>query len=241
MKPSIANPGQVGAPSALRGLAALRARPFLHVLSFGLVHQGIAWAALPPLFYFFQATGAATALLAGPQVAWVLSRPVPDWLPIPFVDKGAHRTGRSAGGVDREVQEAEARGRVSEVKAGVAGALTGWMKGSRDASQEAGGRAGDTGQKQKPLLVEDVVEQIVRRAARAGYTLSKAIYGRAQTRGTDGDAVADAAVNALEGKGPGTGRMRLPDFGIGDRVRQTAGGVSFREIVDGAAAYIVVK
>lgn len=196
-------------------------------------------------------------MLAGPQVAWVLSRPVPNWLPTPFVDKqGAHRKGRSVDRVDHEVQEAEAQGRVSEVKAGMASALTSWIKGNKDVSRlseavgankelerftqegkEADIKAKTKGQ--KPLLVEDVVEQIVRKAARTGYNLSKAIYGQAQTWGKDGDAVADDTINALEGKR--SGRMHISDFGIGDRVRKTAGGVSFREILDGAAAYIVVK
>lgn len=250
------NLGQVETPIALRGLAAFKARPFLHVLSFGLIHQSIAWAALPPLFYFFQATGAATSLLAGPQVAWVLSRPVPDWLPTPFIDKKeAQRKGTSTD-AEEKLREEEAKARVSEVKAGMAGALTSWIKGKKDASRlseavgankeleriaqegkEAERRAVAKGQ--KPLLVEDVVEQIIRKAARTGYTLSKAIYGQAQTWGKDADAVADDAVKALEGKG--SGRMHISDFGFGDRVRKTAGGLSFREILDGAAAYIVVK
>ncbi|KAF7980994.1 hypothetical protein HWV62_5237 [Athelia sp. TMB] len=249
--------GQVEPPIPLRGLAAFRARPFLHVLSFGLVHQTIAWAALPPLFYFFQTTGAATALLAGPQFAWVLSRPVPSWLPTPFIDKKeARRKGGSSTETAEQTQRAETHGKIDEAKAGIAGAITSWIRGDKDVSRlaeavgankelekmaregkEAEARA--KAKEKKPLLVEDVVEQVVRRAVRTGYNLSLSIYGQAKTRGKDGDEVADDAIKALEGKG--IGGLHISNLGLGDRVRKTAEGVSFREILDGAAAYIVVK
>lgn len=242
-------------PAQLRGLAAFRARPLLHILSFGLLHQSIAWAALPPLFYFFQATGAATSLLAGPQVAWVLSRPVPGWLPVPFVDtKEARRKGTSE--ADSEAEKRKAEQRLSEAKAGIAGAVTGWIKGNKDLSQISStvgadkhlerlareGREAETKARakgEKPLLVEDVVEQVVRRAVRTGVTLSKTIYGQAQTWGKSEDEMAGDAIKTLEGKH--SWGSHVPDFGLGDRVRKTAEGVSFREVLDGAAAYIVVK
>lgn len=230
----------------LRGIAAVRARPFLHVLSFGLLHQSIAWAALPPLFYFFQTTGAATALLAGPQVAWVLSRPVPHWLATPFVDKRkVHRKGSSPSqsDADAEKRNVEAGGRLRDVKAGITSVVS-WIKDKADISRvsRAVGEEAEVVAKakgQKPLLVEDIVEQIIRKAVRTGYTLSRSIYGHARTWGKDGDEVADDAIKALEEKG--SDRMHLSNFGLGDKVRETAEGVSFREILDGAAAYIVVK
>lgn len=104
----ISNPAII--PQPPRGFAAVKSRPLLHLLSFGILHQSIAWLALPPIFYFFQITGAATTLLAGPQVAWILSRPVPRWLPIPFVDrKEATRLGSSEGEPEAVKRKSDAK------------------------------------------------------------------------------------------------------------------------------------
>lgn len=239
----------------LRGLAAVRARPLLHILSFGLLHQSIAWAALPPLFYFFQTTGAATSLLAGPQVAWVLSRPVPNWLPLPFVDK-KEAYQKAISGDETEAEQRKAESRVIEVKASMASAITGWIKGNKGISRLSGAVGADKeleklaregkeaeararAKGEKPLLVEDVVEQVIRKAVRMGFTFSRSIYGQAKSWGKNEDELAEEAIKTLEGKD--SRALRIPDFGLGDRVRKTAQGVSFREILDGAAAYIVVK
>lgn len=58
----------------LRGFAAFRSRPFVHIIAFGVLHQGIAWLSLAPAYWFFKVTGSANAILAGPQVAWVLKQ-----------------------------------------------------------------------------------------------------------------------------------------------------------------------
>ena len=192
-----------------------------------------------------------------PQVAWVLSRPVPSWLPTPFINKKeARRKGGSSNETAEQVQRAEAQERIDEAKAGIAGAIASWIKGDKDVSRlaeavgankelekmaregkEAEARAKAEGK--KPLLVEDVVEQVIRGAVRTGYNLSLAIYGQARMWGKDGDQVADDTIKALEGKG--FGGLHISDLGLGDRIRKTAEGVNFREILDGAAAYIVVK
>lgn len=220
----------------LRGFAAVRARPLFHLLSFGIVHQTIAWAALPPLFYFFQATGAATSLLAGPEVAWVLKQPVPRWLPLPFIDKKRARHKEA-----EENLEVSAERKVEEAKAGMAGAIRKWVGRTKDVSEVIGRPANEikgSVNGEKPLLVEDVVEQLIRRAVRVGFRLSKTFYGQVKSRGRDADHVADDAIATLEGN---KSRFSIPSFDFGDRARRTAEGVSVWTILDGAAAYIVVK
>lgn len=212
-----ASQSAVGA-SALRGLAAIRARPFVHLLSFGVVHQSLAWVLLPPLYYFFRSTGAATSMLAGPQTAWILSRPVPSWLPVPGLSLDANPEGG----------EGNARGK----------------------------------QAKREPTVEDVLEQVIRRAARFSWTASRALYGQARSLESDWnrikggelpasigaksqpDEVADEAVRALKGQdqsGEGKAGWNIPDLGFSDRVRKSAGEVRIREVVDGVAAYVVVK
>lgn len=216
----------------------------------------MAWAALPPLFYFFQMTGAATSLLAGPQVAWILSQPVPGWLPLPFVNKNEPYGKKSfRGEMDADLTVERAEATKGEVRSGVAGTAKSWIQGNKAiarlsnalgadgeltkvaAREEKETEAKTKVKGAKPLLVEDVVEQSIRRAVRTGYTLTRSIYGQAKGYGKNEDELADDALKALEGKGS---RSSL-HIGLGDRVRKTAETVSFREILDGAAAYVVVK
>lgn len=70
-------PGPGPGPSARLGWwASIRARPFVHLATFGAVHTLSGWVLLAPVFYFFQSTHSANALLGGPQTAWLLSRNV---------------------------------------------------------------------------------------------------------------------------------------------------------------------
>lgn len=64
-------------PSFVRRPVTLRSRPFLFITTFVLVHQAISTASLPPAYYFFQSTGSATSVLAGPYAAFVLRQNVP--------------------------------------------------------------------------------------------------------------------------------------------------------------------
>ncbi|PWN49806.1 hypothetical protein IE53DRAFT_387951 [Violaceomyces palustris] len=79
---STSQPPEPPSKFPLRGWPAIRARPFLHIFSFATLHLTLAWALIPPIYTFFRSTGSANALLAGPQVAWILNRPVPDWFPL---------------------------------------------------------------------------------------------------------------------------------------------------------------
>ncbi|KAK0548223.1 hypothetical protein OC846_004366 [Tilletia horrida] len=62
-----------------RGIALVRRHPILAVSSFILTHVGVCWLMVPPtyLFLHYVAPGGTTAMLAGPQTAWLLSYSVP--------------------------------------------------------------------------------------------------------------------------------------------------------------------
>ncbi|PWN98710.1 hypothetical protein FA09DRAFT_329218 [Tilletiopsis washingtonensis] len=60
-------------------MAAVRAAPFKHALTFAGVHVTIAQLALLPAYAVLRYTGLGTSLVAGPQAAYFLARPLPDW------------------------------------------------------------------------------------------------------------------------------------------------------------------
>jgi hypothetical protein len=67
--------------------------------TFLFTHVTMAWALVPPVYFFLRTTNLSNTLLAGPQGAWFLSRRVPAFIPDTLVDSlvgGAPEKGHSS-------------------------------------------------------------------------------------------------------------------------------------------------
>lgn len=60
-----------------------------------MTHVSICWALVPLVYLGLSTTGTSNALLGGPQVAYILSRPIPTWLPIQSLTTNIQEEGTS--------------------------------------------------------------------------------------------------------------------------------------------------
>ncbi|CEH16169.1 hypothetical protein CBOM_06035 [Ceraceosorus bombacis] len=75
------NPKPAASPAPPQyGLAAVRAAPFKHALALVVLHVGISQVLLLPAYWAVHSAGLGNSMLAGPQAAWILSRPLPAWM-----------------------------------------------------------------------------------------------------------------------------------------------------------------
>lgn len=183
-----------------------RARPLLFISIFGVVHQTIATASLPPAYYYFQTTGSSPSLLAGPYAAFVLRQRVPF----------------SEGNVEDCIDKA------ARVVAGRGGRLWDKYKARRDAKNgtvESDPVEGNSRAESVPASTE---KSGIFAKYKARIDARKATVAKEEVEPVQ---VAEEAVARLEGKKT---RFR-------DQVLEKASGIKIKNVIDGAAAYLIVK
>jgi hypothetical protein len=188
--------------------ATFRARPFLFISTFLLLHQSLATASLIPSYSFFRATDSSTSLLAGPYAAFILHQRVP-W---PFASRNSDRK-------VEDVVEDLLRGSVSR----------GWGLFRRWKGNQARGE--DNG----VAIAEQVIEGMQGDTPKWKDRVAGATHWLQSSRGKSQriDESVDDAV--------------LPNDSVKDgrtwknRVVEGANNVRLKDVMDIAAAYLLVK
>lgn len=183
----------------------LRARPFLFISIFAVVHQSIATASLPPVYYYFQSTGSSATLLAGPYAAFVLRQRVP------FTDQKIEDY------VDRSMR-------------GILGRGVGYWSQYR-ARKQAKRNGAEEGAIASAVEVPEEQAPTLWAKYKARREDKKAV-ATIESKQVDGGDVAQEAVARMEGKKVNSFR---------DQVVERATGIKMRQVMDAAAAYLVVK
>jgi hypothetical protein len=154
--------------------ATLRARPFLFISSFILLHQAIASGSLIPTYAFFANTDSSTALLAGPTAALVLRQKLP-W-PL------------ARGEDERTVADALEDSVRAGVKGGF-GLFRQWREG-RKASQEDASGEGEAGVARgwRTRVTEFRAKPVGEQDDTLGKDVTAGLEGRQEWKGRLGDA-----------------------------------------------------
>lgn len=203
--------------SAARGFGAFRQRPFAYLTSFGALHVGLAWGLVPPLYWVLHSTNSATAMLAGPQAAYVLSRKVPSWVPVPGYKAGL--THKASAGGDETAGETQTGERTVEdcleavVRSSIAAGWTGGkavLGGAKSLTAQLSQLGGVEKPEEAGQIVSDALKDVT-----GGHGKSSA-----KLKSLAGD-----AWNSTVGKG----------------AREHASDLRYAQIRDAVAAWVIVK
>lgn len=203
------------AASTLRGWSAVRASPFKHLFTFGALHVTIAQLSLIPAYAFLHYSGIGNTLLAGPQAAYLLQRPLPSWAisSLGLKQPSTLEGGKLAKGPTVEDALEVGLKRVASgawASGGAVFRLIGGFQKSFDKEDPVGSLA-NIANETKKLRSSDAKE---------------------------GAEEADRAIDSLKRKKSWTGSAKEK---LGGRARDIAGDVKLAQVRDALGAWVIVK